>query len=349
MSSVSTLVDQLKRADGEALQKVLYELAVQMASGDSAISLCAELRSSGAVLAVISNLLTHEVKQIHQLAINLVGSLAATALDPHADLSRRELKQAGAFDHLLRHLLTTKDDTTLLYALIAIQNMCTDIESVDKLKGAGGVAKLQHIIGLADPQLLEYAQGCLANVRIVKVLDTMQQRVSRTKANSTKVLEACVRNWRTRRAARAVGNDAHPAAEKAVAERAAMTEMDEGVLIVESTMMGAESLAAQNAEAEMAAAEMAAVEKAAAEAAAAEAAAEPAATEAAAAADAAAAEKAAAEKAAAEKAAAEAAAAEVSAAVVMVTVVGVKAVVVTAVATEVGTTESKSESEARVF
>ena len=81
----------------------------------------------------------------------------------------------------------------------------------------------------------------------------------------------------------------------------------------------------------------------------AEAVAEPAATEAAAAADAAAAEKAAAEKAAAEKAAAEAAAAEVAVAVVMVTVVVVKAVVVTAVATEVGTTESKSESEARVF
>eukprot|EP00900_Chrysochromulina_parva_P013397 jgi/Chrpa1/22058/Chrysochromulina_OHIO_Genome00006594-RA len=167
MSSVSTLVDQLKRADGEALQNLLYELAVQLASGDSAISLCAELRANGAV-AVISNLLTHDAQQVHQLAINLVGSLASTALDPQAGLSSGLLKQAGAFDHLLRHLMTTKDDTTLLYALIAIQNMCTDIECVDKLKEAGGAARLQHIIGLADPRLLEYAQGCLANVRIVK-------------------------------------------------------------------------------------------------------------------------------------------------------------------------------------
>jgi hypothetical protein len=105
MSSVETLVDQLKTAQGAALQKLLYELAVQL-SGDTSDALRAELRKIGAV-AVISKLLTHEAKQIHQLAINIAGSLAATALDPQAGLSNSLLKQAGAFDHLLRHLLTT--------------------------------------------------------------------------------------------------------------------------------------------------------------------------------------------------------------------------------------------------
>eukprot|EP00900_Chrysochromulina_parva_P011405 jgi/Chrpa1/20265/Chrysochromulina_OHIO_Genome00026958-RA len=88
MSSVSTLVDQLKSAEGEALQKLLYALAelLDKASGDTSDALRSELRKIGAV-AVISKLLTHEAKQIHQLAINIAGSLAATALDPQAGLS----------------------------------------------------------------------------------------------------------------------------------------------------------------------------------------------------------------------------------------------------------------------
>ena len=205
MSSVSTLVDQLKTAEGEALQKLLYELAVQL-SGDTSDALRAELRGMGAV-AVISKLLTHEAKQIHQLAINIAGSLAATALDPQAGLSNSLLKQAGAFDHLLRHLLTTKDDTTLLYALIAIQNMCVEIEYVNKLKAAGGIKRLQHIVGQTDPQLRQFAQGCLDNARTVVVIDAMQQKVlastPKTRAEAGKYLaHAYVRRWRARQGVR---------------------------------------------------------------------------------------------------------------------------------------------------
>jgi hypothetical protein len=208
MSSVSTLVDQLKTAQGAALQKLLYELAVQL-SGDTSDALRAELRKIGAV-AVISKLLTHEAKQIHQLAINIAGSLAATALDPQAGLSNSLLKQAGAFDHLLRHLLTTKDDTTLLYALIAIQNMCVEIEYVNELKAAGGIKRLQHIVGQADPQLRQFAQGCLDNARTVVAIDAMQQKAvkstPKTRAEAGKYLaHAYVRRWRARRAATVTG------------------------------------------------------------------------------------------------------------------------------------------------
>ena len=205
MSSVSTLVDQLKTAQGAALQKLLYELAVQL-SGDTSDALRAELRGMGAV-AVISKLLTHEAKQIHQLAINIAGSLAATALDPQAGLSNSLLKQAGAFDHLLRHLLTTKDDTTLLYALIAIQNMCVEIEYVNELKAAGGVKRLQHIAGQTDPQLRQFAQGCLDNARTVVAIDAMQQKAvkstPKTRAEAGKYLaHAYVRRWRARQGVR---------------------------------------------------------------------------------------------------------------------------------------------------
>ena len=211
MSSVSTLVDQLKTAEGEALQKLLYALAelLDKASGDTSDALRSELRKIGAV-AVISKLLTHEAKQIHQLAINIAGSLAATALDPQAGLSNSLLKQAGAFDHLLRHLLTTKDDTTLLYALIAIQNMCVEIEYVNELKAAGGVKRLQHIAGQTDPQLRQFAQGCLDNARTVVAIDAMQQKAvkstPKTRAEAGKYLaHAYVRRWRARRATALTG------------------------------------------------------------------------------------------------------------------------------------------------
>ena len=169
------------------------------APGDSTIALCEELRASGAV-AVISNLLTHEAAQIHQLAIYLVGNLASDAVDPHADVSKRELKQAGAFDHLLPYLFST-DEATLLPALVAIQNVCLEIEYVNKLRGAGGIKRLQHIVGLADPQLRQYAQGCLDNVRAVTIIDTMQRKVGKTEAEATRVLEVFVHRWRARRAA----------------------------------------------------------------------------------------------------------------------------------------------------
>ena len=211
MTSVSTLINQLKTADGAALEKLLYALAEQLdnASGDTSDVLCEELRGFGAV-AVISKLLTHEAKQIHQLAINIVGNLASTALDPQAGLSNGLLKQAGAFDHLLRHLLTTKDDTTLLFTVVAIQNMCVEIECVDKLKAAGGIKRLQLIAGQTDPQLRRFAQCCLDNARTVVVIDAMQQKVvkstPKTRAEAGKYLaHAYVRRWRARRAAAVTG------------------------------------------------------------------------------------------------------------------------------------------------
>ena len=143
------------------------------AEGDSAAALCAKLRAIGAV-PVICNLLAHETAQVHQLAIYFVGNLAAVAVDPQADLSKRELKQAGAFGHLLRHLFST-DKATLLLALCAIQNVCVEIEYVDRLKAAGGMERLQHIVGMADPQLCQFAQGCLDNVRTVVAINAMQQ------------------------------------------------------------------------------------------------------------------------------------------------------------------------------
>ena len=179
------------------LEKLLYKWVERLdgASEDTAVALCEELRASGAV-AVISNLLTHESAKIYQLAIYLVGNLASEAFDPHASLSKRELKQAGAFELLLHHLFST-DDVTLLMTLCAIQNMCMEIDYVDALKKAGGIKRLRNIV---SPQLLPFAQGCLDNVRLVYSLQTMQQKVL-SKAEATQVLDGFVRRRRARQAA----------------------------------------------------------------------------------------------------------------------------------------------------
>ena len=216
MTSVSTLINQLKTADGAALEKLLYALAEQLdnASGDTSDALCEELRGFGAV-AVISKLLTHEAKQIHQLAINIVGNLASTALDPQAGLSNGLLKQAGAFDHLLRHLFST-DQGIMLLTVVAIQNMCVEIEYVNKLKAAGGIKRLQHIVGQTDPQLRQFAQCCLDNARTVVVIDAMQkasrtQRMTKIDYMTTRdeagkyLADAYVRRWRARRATAVTG------------------------------------------------------------------------------------------------------------------------------------------------
>jgi hypothetical protein len=199
-----TLVDELKdtvvdgMVDSRVLEKLLYKWVERLdgASEDTAVALCEELRASGAV-AVISNLLTHESAKIYQLAIYLVGNLASEAFDPHASLSKRELKQAGAFELLLHHLFST-DDVTLLMTLCAIQNMCMEIEYVDALKKAGGIKRLRNIV---SPQLLPFAQGCLDNVRLVYSLQTMQKKALKTEAEATQVLDGFVRRRRARQAA----------------------------------------------------------------------------------------------------------------------------------------------------
>ena len=234
-SEVEALVGQLKAADVEALLKLLHNLVgrLENATGDSAVALCAEIRASGAV-PLISNFLAHENGQVHRLAITIVGNLASGAVDPQENLSKRELKQAGAFGHLLRHLFSA-NKPTLLYALCAIQNMCTEIEYVDQLKAAGGMERLQHIVSMADvPELRQYAQGCLANARTVTVIDAMQRKVSSmTKGDATKVLEAFVRRWRAQRAAAATGSEVNTAVrvhaenEEAAEKAAAETETTE--------------------------------------------------------------------------------------------------------------------------
>jgi hypothetical protein len=88
--------------------------------------------------------------------------------------------------------------------------MCVEIEYVNKLKAAGGIKRLQHIVGQTDPQLRQFAQGCLDNARTVVVIDAMQQEAvkstPKTRTEAGKYLaHAYVRRWRARRAATVTG------------------------------------------------------------------------------------------------------------------------------------------------
>ena len=100
------------------------------------------------------------------MALMLVADLACEAVDPHAEKTMVLLRAAGAFRRVLPHLFTDEQDRlTLVYALGALQNLCTEITCVEQLELAGGLERLQAIIELNDPRLDPFARGCLANAQ----------------------------------------------------------------------------------------------------------------------------------------------------------------------------------------
>ena len=69
------------------------------------------------------------------MALMLVADLACEAVDPHAEKTMVLLRAAGAFRLVLPHLFTDEQDRlTLVYALGALQNLCTEITCVEQLE-----------------------------------------------------------------------------------------------------------------------------------------------------------------------------------------------------------------------
>ena len=115
---------------------------------------------------LISQLLEHSEPQIHQTAMLLIGNIASEAVDPMAEKTKTLLKRHRAFEKMMVHLFSA-DWTTLVYTLGAVQNMCTEFEYVELMQEMGVVARLQELVRSGDPQLEQYAKGCLANMRQV--------------------------------------------------------------------------------------------------------------------------------------------------------------------------------------
>ena len=160
-----TLIDTLKTGTDDAKDDALGQLAQIMDTsyGEDAEALCEYLRVSGGVGQICAQLRS-SVPSIHQTAMLLIGNLASEAVDPQASATKAVIKRHKAFEHMLLHLFSS-DWMTLVYTLGAVQNTCTEIEYVELMQEFGAVARLQELVRSGEPQLEQYAKGCLANMR----------------------------------------------------------------------------------------------------------------------------------------------------------------------------------------
>ena len=174
---ITLIMDALKGGDDSQKEDALGNLAQIMDTsyGEDAEALCEYLRIAGGV-ALIAGLLAHAEPGIHQTALLLIGNIASDAVDPKAALTKKVLKRINAFDTLLGHLYSS-DWMTLVYALGAVQNTCTEFEYVERMQEMGAVGRLQELVRAGDPQLEQYAKGCLANMRQTILVSATKKHV----------------------------------------------------------------------------------------------------------------------------------------------------------------------------
>ena len=151
------------------------------------------LREHGVLKSLVWLLEHSDAVAIQQTTLLILGNLASDAVDASSTLTKVRLKELGAFEALLPHLFSDVW-LTLVYALGAVQNMCTDVEYVEVMQDTGVVARLQELAATEDPQLEKYAKGCLSNMRetILAAAATQQWRQRNAHAAAT-VIEAAAR------------------------------------------------------------------------------------------------------------------------------------------------------------
>ncbi|KAL1526364.1 hypothetical protein AB1Y20_015078 [Prymnesium parvum] len=172
------LVAALRSANPQEQGSALTQLAqlVDISFGEEAERLCAQLRAHGA-MEEIGRLLEAPEPYNHQMALLLVGNVASDAVDSQASLTRARLQRVDAFSKLLRYVFSS-DWITLVYALGAVQNTCTELEYVEMMQRAGCVPRLQDLIRQGDEPIQQYAQGCLTNMRQTILTASPARRVS---------------------------------------------------------------------------------------------------------------------------------------------------------------------------
>ena len=186
-SVLPQLVGGLQAPGAADRAEALGQLAqiVDTSFGEDALVLGEYLRMSGGIDALVA-LVEDEEPMLHQTALLLIGNLASDAVDPNSVLTKGVLKEVGCFERLLPHLFS-EDWLTLVYALGAVQNTCTDLEYVELMQEMGVVMRLQELAGAGDAQLERFAKGCLANMRetILAAAATQQWRQRNAHAAAT--------------------------------------------------------------------------------------------------------------------------------------------------------------------
>ena len=203
-SVLPSLASALAGGTDDERVEALGQLAqvVDTSFGDDAVQVGGYLREHG-VLATLVSLLSLDAPTIQQTTLLILGNLASDAVDASSTLTKVRLKELSAFEALLPHLYSDVW-LTLVYALGAVQNMCTDVEYVEVMQDTGVVARLQELAATEDPQLEKYAKGCLSNMRetILAAAAARQWSVQASKVAATIIQTYARRRTARKRAAR---------------------------------------------------------------------------------------------------------------------------------------------------
>uniref|UniRef100_A0A7S3EW26 Nucleotide exchange factor Fes1 domain-containing protein n=1 Tax=Haptolina ericina TaxID=156174 RepID=A0A7S3EW26_9EUKA len=107
-------------------------------------------------------------ESVIQAALLVLGNLGSDAVDPQAELTRDRLRALNAYDDFLYCLhAASADETTLIYALGAVQNICA-IDPCFANECARDGALINWMRGLAhsseNERVQHYARGCIQNI-----------------------------------------------------------------------------------------------------------------------------------------------------------------------------------------
>ena len=222
-SVLPSLASALAGGTDDERVEALGQLAqvVDTSFGDDAVQVGGYLREHGVLKSLVWLLEHSDAVAIQQTTLLILGNLASDAVDASSTLTKVRLKELGAFEALLPHLFSDVW-LTLVYALGAVQNMCTDVEYVEVMQDTGVVARLQELAATEDPQLEKYAKGCLSNMRetILAAAAARQWSVQASKVAAT-IIQTYARRRTARKRAGAAAAPRRQRSEAAAATRIA--------------------------------------------------------------------------------------------------------------------------------
>lgn len=153
--------------DPESQAEAVKQLAeiIDEAEGERAQAVGAAIRDFGCLAPLIEMLSREETQQD---ALRVIGNLASEAVDARAEETKTLLRELNGFDAVLP-LIFSSSEPTLVYALGAVQNLCTRPEYAEHVRATGADAKLRVLETQGRTDILRhFAAGCLANMRAVE-------------------------------------------------------------------------------------------------------------------------------------------------------------------------------------
>ena len=198
------LPSSLRSANPTSALEELAEL-IDAAEGERASALGRHVRSAG-IVADLVELVGHDDAEICALAIRVLGNLCSDAVDPQSSVTKEVVRKHNGFPRLLPHCYN-EDLVALMYALGAIQNLCTSIEYAqmvtpplrERIREVAESARAAFDEGMPQAGLLtHYAEGILVNIAMCE----REQGTSHTPVTSQEEVDRRARAKREWRRAR---------------------------------------------------------------------------------------------------------------------------------------------------